>query len=118
MEQMEPVTWKTENWMVEQHRGKLGPWREKGYAKEERESYHGNAKTRRSKMVEEARSMMKHEKQPLRFQKLTKLAKKRARAEERETAEIIPRRCKKHFYDPTKSVLDGDLCPSDCDSDE
>jgi len=42
MEQMEPVTWKTENWMVEQHRGKLDPWREKGNAKEEeRESYHG-----------------------------------------------------------------------------
>ena len=69
-------------------------------------------------MVEEAGRMMKDEKQPLRFQKLTKLAKKRARAEERETAGIIPRRCKKHFYDPTKSVLDGDLCPSDCDSDE
>ena len=117
MEQMEPVTWRKENEMVEQHRGRLNPWREKGYAKEERESYHGNTKTR-SKMVEEARRMMKDEKQPLRFQKLSKRAKKRARAEERETAEIIQRSCQKHFYDQTKSEIDGDLCRSDCDSDE
>ena len=41
---MEPVTWRKENLMVEQHRGRHNPWHEKGYTKEERESYHSRGK--------------------------------------------------------------------------
>lgn len=38
---MEPVTWSKENWMVEQHRQRHNPWREKGCKKGAgKETYH------------------------------------------------------------------------------
>jgi len=44
--------------------------------------------------------VLKEEKQPLRFQKLSKRARKKARAEEREAApEIMPWRYRKPFYE-------------------
>ena len=61
---------------------------------------------------------LKNEKQPLRVQKLSMRARKRARAEEREAAEIIPRRYQKPFYERTESEIESDMCCSECDSDE
>jgi len=63
--------------------------------------------------------LLKEEKQPLRVQKLSKRARKRARAEEREAApEIVPRRYRKPFYEQTQSEDESSRCRSEIDSDE
>jgi len=55
----------------------------------------------------------------VRVRKLSKHARKRARAEEREAApEIIPRRYRKPFYERTQSEDESSLCRSEIDSDE
>ena len=63
--------------------------------------------------------VLKEEKQPLRVQNLSKRARKRARAEEREAApEIIPWRYRKPIYEQTQSEDESSLCRSEIDSDE
>jgi len=63
--------------------------------------------------------LLKEEKPPLRVWKLSKRARKRARAEEREAApEIVPRRYRKPFYERTQSEDESSLCCSEIDSDE
>ena len=55
----------------------------------------------------------------VRVRKLSKHARKRARAEEREAApEIIPRRYRKPFYERTQSEDESSRCRSEIDSDE
>ena len=44
--------------MVEQHRGRHNPWHEKGYTKEERESYHSRGKKETRQEEAEDRSKM------------------------------------------------------------
>jgi len=61
--------------------------------------------------------LLKEEKQPLRVQKLSKRARQRARAEEREAApEIVPCRYRKLFYEQTQSEDESSLCRSEIES--
>ena len=54
---METISWKEENFMVEQHRQRYNRWRRKGYTKEERETYQVNAG--KWKQMNTARGMKK-----------------------------------------------------------
>ena len=61
---------------------------------------------------------LKNKKQQLQVQKLSKHARKRARAEKREVVEIIPRRYQKPFHKRTEWEIERDMCHSEYDSDE
>jgi len=68
---------------------------------------------------EKLERMNKNKEDPLCVQKLSKHARKRARAvEESEGSEIIPRRYQKPFYMRTDSEVEDGMCRLECDSDE